>query len=131
MKHLDVVDGVLASVPIAERPVPTIIGRDLLLVIMKLCLPDAEVWAAYTAAPSVSRLDCSHIQDYILVSNGLAHSTPCELSLTEEALSSVSDSLLDQLQEEGIGFTDMSIIHLATATIRRSYTELHQFRLVV
>ena len=131
MRHLAVVDGVLASVPIEERPVPATIGRDLLLVIMKLRLPDAEIWTAYTAAPSVSRLDSSHIQDYLLVTNGLAHSTPCELSFTEEAISSVNDPMLDQLHEEGIGFTDMSIIHLATASIEKSYTELHHFRLIV
>ena len=46
MKHLDVVDGELAAVPVEERPVAGTIGQNLDLVILKLRSPDAEVWTA-------------------------------------------------------------------------------------
>ena len=164
MKHLDVVDGVLAAVPVEDRPVPAIIGQNLTLLILKLRLLDAELWTACTATPSVIMLENIHIQDYLLLSNGLAHSTPCELFLTapwptpgsrfsstttatsstrlsgrndlgdragpEEAISYIDDLMLNQLQVEGIGFTDMSSIHLATAYIHKSYTELIHLRYI-
>ena len=60
MKHLDVVDGVLAAVPVEERPVPGIIGQNLTLLILKLRLPDAETWIACTATLSAVRLESIH-----------------------------------------------------------------------
>jgi len=131
MKHLDVIDGTVASVPVEERPAPAIIGREMLLVVMTLRLPDAEIWTVYTATPAIDQVESSHLQDYLLMSNGLTHNTPCEFSLAEEPLHYVDNKVLDQLYEEGIGFTDMSTILLVSAFIRRSYTELQEFRLII
>ena len=53
MKHLDVVDGELAAVPVEERLVPGVIGQTIELFILKLRSPDAEVWTACTATSAV------------------------------------------------------------------------------
>ena len=62
MKHLDVVDGELAAVPVQERPVPGVIGQTLELFILKLRSPDAEVWTACTATSAVAGLDNTHFR---------------------------------------------------------------------
>ena len=64
MKHLDVVDGELAAVPVEERPVAGTIGQDLDLVIFKLRSPDAEVWTACTATPAAAGLGSTHYQEF-------------------------------------------------------------------
>ena len=102
MKHFDVIDGELAAVPVEERPVPGTIGHNLDLVILKLRSPDAEVWTACTATSAAARLDGTHFQEYILLSNGLIQRTPCECTLTEEVISYIDDLMIAQLGAEGI-----------------------------
>ena len=128
MKHLDVVDGELAAVPVEERPVPSTIGQNLEHFILKLRSPDAEVWTACTATSAVAGLDYIHFQEYILLSNGLVHRTPCACTLTEEVIDYIDDQLITQLGAEGISFTDGSTIHIATVHVQQSYTELACFR---
>ena len=128
MKHLDVVDGELAAVPVEERPVPGTIGQNLELFILKLRSPDAEVWTACTATSAVAGLDNTHFQEYILLSNGLIQRTPCECTLSEEVISYIDDQMIAQLGAEGIRFTDGSTIQVATVYVQQSYTELACFR---
>ena len=97
MKHLDVVDGELAAVPAEERPAAGTIGQNLELVILTLRSRDAEVWTASTATAAAAGLDITRYQEYILLSNGLIHRTPCGCSLTDEDISYIDDQLLDQL----------------------------------
>jgi hypothetical protein len=66
MKHLDVIDGEIAAVPLDQRPSPSIIGQNLTLLYLKLRLSDAETWMACTATPSVVRLETASVRDYIL-----------------------------------------------------------------
>ena len=82
MKHLDVVDGELAAVPVEERPAAGTIGQNIELVILKLRSPDAEVWTACTATAAAAGLDTIQYQEYILLSNGLIQRTPCKCTLT-------------------------------------------------
>lgn len=131
MKHLDVIDGMVSSVPVAERLVPATIGREMSLVVMTLRLPDAEIWAVYTATPAINQVESGQFQDYVLMSNGLTHSTPCECSLSDEPIHYVDDKVLDQLDEEGVGFTDMSTVLVVSVFIKKSYTALHDFRLII
>ena len=135
MKHLDVVDGELAAVPAEERPAEGIIGQNLELVILALRSPDAEVWTASTATAAAARLGSTHYQEYILLSNGLIQRTPCECTLTDEAISYIDRQLIDQLGLEGITITDASSVAAAAAAARvarvfvqQSYTELACFR---
>ena len=128
MKHLDVVDGELAAVPVEERPVPGTIGQNLDLVILKLRSPDVEVWTACTATPAAAGLESTQFQEYILLSNGLIQRTPCECTLTEEVISYIDDPMIAQLGAEGIRFTDASTIRVATVHVQQSYTELACFR---
>jgi hypothetical protein len=128
MKHLDVVDGELAAVPVEERPAPGTIGQNLDLVILKLRSPDAEVWTACTATPAAAGLDSPQFQEYILLSNGLIQRTPCECTLTDEVISYIDDQLIAQLGAESISFTDASTVRVATVHVRQSYTELVCFR---
>ena len=128
MKHLDVVDGELAAVPVEERPVPGVIGQTLELFILKLRSPDAEVWTACTATSAVAGLDNTHFQEYILLSNGLIQRTPCECTLSEEVISCIDEQMSMQLGVEGIGFTDVSKVHIVTVQVQQSYTELANFR---
>lgn len=65
MKHLDVIDGEIAAVPLDQRPSPSIIGQNLTLLYLKLRLPDAETWMACTATPSVVRLETASVRDYL------------------------------------------------------------------
>ena len=97
MKHLDVIDGELAAVPAEERPAAGIIGQNLELVILTLQSPDAEVWTASTATAAAARLGSTQYQEYILLSNGLIQRTPCECTLTDEAISYIDHQLIDQL----------------------------------
>ena len=126
MKHLDVVDGELAAVPAEERPAAGIIGRNLELVILTLRSPDAEVWTASTA--TAARLGSTHYQEYILLSNGSIQRTPCECTLTDEAISYIDHQLIDQLCLEGITITDASSVRVARVFVQQSYTELACFR---
>ena len=87
MKHLDVVDGELAAVPVEERPAEGIIGQNIELVILRLRSPDADVWTASTATAAAAGLGSTKYQGYILLSNGLIQRTPCDCTLTDEALS--------------------------------------------
>ena len=119
---------VLDVVPVAERPVPGTIGQNLELFILKLRSPDAEVWTACTATSAVAGLDSTHFQEYILLSNGLIQRTPCECTLTEEVISYIDDQMIAQLGAEGIRFTDVSTIRVATVHAQQSYTELACFR---
>ena len=128
MKHLDVVDGELAAVPVEERPAPGIIGQNLDLVILKLRSPDAEVWTASTATPAAAGLDSTHYQEYILLSNGLIQRTPCECTLTNEVISYIDDRMIAQLGDESISVTDASTVRVATVHVQQSYTELACFR---
>ena len=127
MKHLDVVDGELAAVPVEERPVAGTIGQDLELVILKLRSPDAEVWTACTATPAAARLGSTQYQEYILLSNGLIQRTPCKCTLTDEVISYIDDQMIDQLGAESISFTDASTVRVATVYVQQSYTELACF----
>ena len=128
MKHLDVVDGELAAVPVEERLVPGVIGQTIELFILKLRSPDAEVWTACTATSAVAGLDNTHFQDYILLSNGLIQRTLCECAHSEEVISCIDEQVSMQLGVEGIGFTDVSTVHIVTVQIQQSYTELSNFR---
>ena len=128
MKHLDVVDGELAAVPVEERPVPGTIGQNLDLVILKLRSPDAEVWTACTATPAAAGLDSTQYQEYILLSNGLIQRTPCECTLTDEVISHIDDQMIAQLGDESISVTDASTVRVATVYVQQSYTELACFR---
>ena len=128
MKHLDVVDGELAAVPAEERPAEGIIGQNLELVILALRSPDAEVWTASTATAAAARLGSTHYQEYILLSNGLIQRTPCECTLTDEAISYIDHQLIDQLCLEGITITDASSVRVARVFVQQSYTELACFR---
>ena len=119
---------VLDVVPVAERPVPGTIEQNLELFILKLRSPDAEVWTACTATSAVAGLDSTHFQEYILLSNGLIQRTPCECTLTEEVISYIDDQMIAQLGAEGIRFTDVSTIRVATVHVQQSYTELACFR---
>ena len=124
MKHLDVVDGILVAIPVEERPASCLISDNIELLILKLRMPDAETWIAHTATPAVIRLEEQHIRDYLLLSNGLMHRTPCDLLLEEEAISILDDLMLEQLSREEIGHTDVSTVYIATARVQHSYTEL-------
>ena len=128
MKHLDVVDGELAAVPVEERPASGIIGQTLELYILKLRSPDAEVSTACTATSAVAGLDNTHFQEYILLSNGLIQRTPCECTLSEEFISCIDEQMSMQLGVEGIGVTDVSTVHIVTVRVQQSYTELANFR---
>ena len=128
MKHLDVVDGELAAVPTEERPAVGIIGQNLELVILTLRSPDAEVWTASTATAAAARLGSTQYQEYILLSNGLIQRTPCECTLTDEAISYIDHQLIDQLCLEGITITDASSVRVARVFVQQSYTELACFR---
>ena len=128
MKHLDVVDGELAAVPVEERPVAGTIGQDLELVILKLRSPDAEVWTACTATPAAAGLGSTQYQEYILLSNGLIQRTPCKCTLTDEVIGYIDDQMIDQLGAERISFTDASTVRVATVYVQQSYTELACFR---
>ena len=128
MKHLDVVDGELAAVPVEERPVAGTIGQDLELVILKLRSPDAEVWTACTATPAAAGLGSTQYQEYILLSNGLIQRTPCKCTLTDDVISYIDDQMIDQLGAASISFTDASTVRVATVYVQQSYTELACFR---
>ena len=128
MKHLDVIDGELAAVSAEERPAAGIIGQNLELVILTLRSPDAEVWTASTATAAAARLGSTQYQEYILLSNGLIQRTPCECTLTDEAISYIDHQLIDQLCLEGITITDASSVRVATVFVQQSYTELACFR---
>ena len=120
MKHLDVVDGELAAVPVEERPASGIIGQTLELYILKLRSPDAEVSTACTATSAVAGLDNTHFQEYILLSNGLIQRTPCECTLSEEFISCIDEQMSMQLGVEGIGVTDVSTVHIVTVRVQQS-----------
>ena len=128
MKHLDVVDGELAAVPVEERPVAGTIGQDLELVMLKLRSPDAEVWTACTATPAAAGLGSTQYQEYILLSNGLIQRTPCKCTLTDEVISYIDDQMIDQLGAESISFTGASTVRVVTVYVQQSYTELACFR---
>ena len=55
MKHLDVIDGEVAAVPLDQRLSLSVIGQNLALLYLKLRLPDAETWMAFTAPLSFQR----------------------------------------------------------------------------
>ena len=110
MKHLDVLDGV--------------IGDKIELLILHLRMPDAATWIAHTATHAVIRLEEQQIQDYLLISNGLMHRTPCFFSIKEETVGCLDGLLLEQLSREGIGLTDSSTVYIALAHVQHSYTEL-------
>ena len=59
-----------------------------------------------TATVAVLRLEKQHIQDYLLLANGLMHRTPCDLVL----------------EDEEVGFTDTSTLYIATASVQHSYS---------
>ena len=120
MKHLDVVDGELAAVPVEERPAAGTIGQNIELFILKLRSPDAEVWTACTATAAAVGLDSIQYQEYILLSNGVIQRTPCNCTLTR--------SSIDQLGSESINITDSSTVRVATVFLQQSYTELACFR---
>ena len=122
MKHLDAVDGELATVSAEERPAESIIGHNLELVI--LILRSRDGIATFAAIG----LDVARYQEYILLSNGLVQRTPCECSLTDEHISYIDDHLLDQLCLEGITITDSSTVRVARVLVQQSYTELACFR---
>ena len=124
MKHLDVVDGELAAVPVEERPAAGTIGQNIELVILKLRSPDAEVWTVCTATAAAAGLDTIQYQEYILLSNGLIQRTPCKCTLTDEVISYIDDQLIDQLGSESINITDSSTVRVATVFVQQSYTEL-------
>ena len=77
MKHLDVVDGVIGATSLEARPPSAVIGDNIELLILHLRMPDAETWIAHTATHAVIRIEEQQIQDYLLISNGLMHRTPC------------------------------------------------------
>ena len=86
MKHLDVVDGVIGAISLEARPPSGVIGDNIELLILHLRMPDAETWIAHTATHAVLRLEEQQIQDYLLISNGLMHRTPCVFSIKEETV---------------------------------------------
>ena len=124
MKHLDSIDGVVGAVPTAERPPTSMLGDNIELLILRLRMPDAETWIAHTATKRVLQLGEEPIRDYLLISNGLRHRTPCTFTICEESIDWVDDPLLDQLAREGIGLTDMSTIYVATAQLQCSYADV-------
>ena len=124
MKHLDSIDGVVGAVPIAERPPTSMLGDNIELLILRLKMPDAETWIAHTATKRVLQLGEEPIRDYLLISNGLRHCTPCSYTIFEESIDWVDEPLLDQLAREGIGLNDMSTIYIATAQLQCSYADL-------
>ena len=124
MKHLDVVDGVIGATSLEARPPSAVIGDNIELLILHLRMPDAETWIAHTATHAVIRIEEQQIQDYLLISNGLMHRTPCVFSIKEETVDRLDDGLLEQLSREGIGLTDSSTMYIATAYVQHSYTEL-------
>ena len=77
MKHLDVVDGVIGAISPEARPPSGVIGDNIELLILHLRMPDAATWIAHTATHAVIRLEEQQMQDYLLISNGLMHRTPC------------------------------------------------------
>lgn len=124
MKHLDSIDGVVGAVPTAERPSAGMLSDNIELLILRLKMPDAETWIAHTATKRVLQLGEEPIRDYLLISNGLRHCTPCAYTICEESVDWVDEPLLDQLASEGIGLTDMSTIFVATAQLQCSYADL-------
>ena len=70
------------------------------------------------------RLGEQQIQDYLLISNGLMHRTPCTFSFKEEVVGWLDSLLRAQLSREGISLTDSSTVYIATAQLQHSYTEL-------
>ena len=116
--------GVIGAVPIEERPSSGILGDSIELLILHLRMPDAETWIAHTATRAAIRLGEQQIQDYLLISNGLMHRTPCTLSFKGEGVDWLDSLLLEQLSREGIGLTDTSTVYIATAQVQHSYTEL-------
>ena len=124
MKHLDAVDGVIGAIPIEERPASGVIGDGIELLILHLRMPDAETWIAHTATRAAIRLGEQQIQDYLLISNGLMHRTPCTFSFKEEVVGWLDSLLRAQLSREGISLTDSSTVYIATAQLQHSYTEL-------
>ena len=127
MKHLDSIDGIIGAVPTEERPQSSTLGVNIELLILHLRMPDAETWIAHTATRTALQLGEQPIQDYLLISNGLLHRTPCTFTLHEERIDWVDSLLLDQLAQEGIGLNDMSTLYIATAQVRGSYTELTRY----
>ena len=127
MKHLDSIDGVIGAVPTEERPQPSTLGVNIELLILHLRMPDAETWIAHTATRAALQLGEQPIQDYLPISNGLLHRTPCTSTLQEERIDWVDSLLLDQLAQEGIGLNDMSTLYIATAQVCVSYTELTRY----
>ena len=131
MKHLDVIDGMVASVPTAERRVPATIGREMTLVVTVLRAQDAEIWVVYTATPAINQVETDQFRDYVLMASGLASGTPSECSMADEPIHYVDDKVFEQMEEEGVGFTDMSTVLVVTVYVHQSYTALYDFRLVV
>ena len=127
MKHLDSIDGVVGAVPTEERPQSSMLGGNIELLILRLRMPDAETWIAHTATQRALQLGEQPIQDYLLISNGLQHQTPCTFTISEERIDWVDSLLLDQLAREGISLTDMSTIYVATAQVQCSYAELTRY----
>ena len=124
MKHLDSIDGVVGAVPNEERPQPSMLGFSIDLLILRLRMTDAETWIAHTVTKRALQLGEEPIRDYLLISNGLQHQTPCTFTISEERIDWVDSLLCDQLAREGIGLTDMSAIYVATARVQSSYVEL-------
>ena len=131
MKHLDVIDGEIAAVPLDQRPSPSVIGQNLALIYLKLRLPDAETWMAFTATPSVVRLEAARVRDYILQTNGLVQRTPCDCTRNEISIGNADENLLTQLELEGVGTSCRSTIHVVTAYVPQSYTDLAHLLSVV
>ena len=127
MKHLDSVDGVVGAVPNEERLQPSMLGSNIDLLILCLRMPDAETWIAHTVTRRALQLGEEPIRDYLLISNGLQHQTPCTFTMSEERIDWVDSLLCDQLTREGIGFTDLSTIYVATARVQSSYVELTRY----
>ena len=127
MKHLDSIDGVIGAVPSEQRPQSGILGNNIELLILHLRMPDAETWIAHTATRAALQLGEQPIQDYLLLSNGLLHRTPCTFTFCEERIDRLDRLLLDQLSQEGIGLTDSSTMYIATAQVHVSYTELTHY----
>ena len=127
MKHLDSIDGVVGAVPTAERPTASVVGDNIELLILRLRMPDAETWIAHTATKRVLQLGEEPIRDYLLISNGLRHCTPCSYTIREENSDWVDEPLLDQMAREGISLTDTSTIYVATAQLQCSYANLTRY----
>ena len=117
-------DGVIGAISPEARPPSGVIGDNIELLILHLRMPDAETWIAHTATHAVIRLEEQRIQDYLLISNGLMHRTPCVFSFKEETVDRLDGLLLEQLFREGIGLTDSSTMYIATARVQHSYTQL-------